>query len=66
MGQLNDTLEKIEAIIEVRKLDRFKTRGAIAIKIGFPLGLITPGTPDDADKLAKLKAAAATVLGTAF
>ena len=61
-SQLCCALERIEQIIAGKNLPAFKTRGAIAIKAGFALGLIDASTPDDPDKLARLKAAAQEVL----
>jgi predicted regulator of Ras-like GTPase activity (Roadblock/LC7/MglB family) len=57
------TVQRIDAVIERRHLDRFKVRGEIAIKSGFGLGLIDSETPDDPDRTAKLKAAAHKILG---
>jgi predicted regulator of Ras-like GTPase activity (Roadblock/LC7/MglB family) len=62
-GQLYTTLQRINAVIERKKLDPFKARGEIAMKAGFGLGFIDPGTPDDPKKLAALRAAATAVLG---
>lgn len=63
VSQLFITLEKIDAVIARRGLDRFKTRGAIAMKAGFGLGAIDADSPNDPQKLASLRAAAAAVLG---
>jgi len=62
-GQLYATVQRIEAAIRRRKLDPFKVRGEIALKAGFGLGFIDEETPDDGEQLAKLKTAAAAVLG---
>ena len=62
-GQLFAAVQRINAVIERKRLDAFKTRGEIAMKAGFGLGFIDAETPDDANKLAKLKAAASAVLG---
>jgi len=63
MGKLFETRERIDRIIAARKLDPFKTRGAIGMRIGFLVSLITAETPDDEVKLTKLRAAAEEVLG---
>ncbi len=63
VGQLYQTLQKIDAAIGRRKLDRFKARGQIAIKAGFAIGIIDPDSPDDPAMLSRLKAAASAVLG---
>jgi predicted regulator of Ras-like GTPase activity (Roadblock/LC7/MglB family) len=62
-GSLHALVQRIDAVIERRKLDPFDTRGAIALQAGFGLGFIDAGTPDDAEKLSRLRAAASAVLG---
>lgn len=62
-GKLHAMVQRINAVIERRKLDPFGTRGEIALKAGFGLGFIDAETPDDPQKLARLKAAASAVLG---
>jgi len=61
-GQLHDAVQRIERIIARKGLPAFKTKGEIALRAGFALVTIEPRTPDDAEKLASLKAAAAEVL----
>ncbi|HET6413088.1 MAG TPA: hypothetical protein VFG53_13610 [Anaeromyxobacter sp.] len=63
MSKLFETVQRIEAVIAQRDLPIFVTKGKIAIKTGFPLGLITARTPDDPVVLQKLRAAARDVLG---
>jgi hypothetical protein len=63
MGKLYDEVARIEQAIAARKVDVYRTKGRIALKAGFPLLSIRPETPDDADKLARLRAAAREVLG---
>lgn len=63
MGQLYDTIQRIEQVIVQRDLQPFRTKGLIALKAGFSLALIEVGTPDDAEKLASLRRAARDVLG---
>lgn len=62
-GQLFALVQRINGVIERRKLDPAATRGQIAIQAGFGLGFIDEETPDDPQKQAKLKAAAKAVLG---
>jgi predicted regulator of Ras-like GTPase activity (Roadblock/LC7/MglB family) len=62
-GKLHALVQRIDAVIQKRKLDPFDTRGAIALQAGFGLGFIDAETPDDAEKLSKLRAAASAVLG---
>lgn len=63
MGQLYDAVERINNEIERRGLDVAKTKGEISLKSGFFLAIIFPHTPDDPEKLSKLKTAAKDVLG---
>jgi len=62
-GALYRAVQRIEAAIARRKLDAARTRGAIAIAAGFSLRCIDEETPDDPQRLARLEAAAASVLG---
>lgn len=62
-SKLHALVQRINEVIERRKLDPFATRGEIALRAGFGLGFIDAETPDDPDKLASLKAAARAVLG---
>ncbi len=64
-GKLFAVVQKINAAIQRKKLDPFATRGEIAMKAGFGLGFIDADTPDDAEKLSKLRSAASAVLGEA-
>lgn len=63
MGQLYETIQRIEQVIARNHLQPFKTRGLIALRAGFSLALIEASTPDDAVKLAALRQAARQVLG---
>ncbi len=63
MGRMYDTVQRIEAIIARKGLPVFRTRGLIAIRVGFSLGLVTEETPDDGAKIAALREAAREVLG---
>lgn len=63
MGAIYETVKRIEAAIERRRLPLYKTRGLIALRAGFLLGMVTPDTPDDPLRMAALKAAARDVLG---
>jgi hypothetical protein len=63
MSKTYDTVRHIEAVIARRGLPVFKTKGLIAIQVGFSLSLVDERTPDDPVKLAALKAAARQVLG---
>lgn len=63
VGKLYDYSQRIEEHIQRNNLDVFKTRGAIAMRAGFIISLITPTDPDDPVKVAALKSAAESVLG---
>jgi len=62
-GALHQAVQRIEAAIARRRLDAARTRGAIALAAGFSLRCIDEETPDDPERLARLEAAAASVLG---
>ena len=62
MGVLYDLRVKIDKTIDERKLDAAATKGKIALQAGFLLSLVSPSSPDDPTKVAKLKKAAADVL----
>ena len=63
MGALYETVRRIEAAIERRRLPLYTTRGLVGLRAGFLLGMVTPDTPDDPLRLAALRAAARDVLG---
>lgn len=63
MGALYETVRRVEGVIERKGLPFYKTRGLIALRAGFLLGMVTPETPDDAHRVAALEAAALEVLG---
>jgi predicted regulator of Ras-like GTPase activity (Roadblock/LC7/MglB family) len=62
-GRLWQAVQRIDAAIQRKRLDRFKVRGEIALRAGFGLGFIDADTPDDPEMLSKLQAAASAVLG---
>lgn len=63
MGKLYDYAQRIEEHIQRNNMDIFKTRGAIAMRVGFIVTLIKPDDPDDPEKIRELRAAAEEVLG---
>jgi hypothetical protein len=63
MGKLYDYSQAIEQHIQRNNLDVFKTRGAIAMKVGFIITLVRPDEPDDVEKVQSLRAAAQELLG---
>lgn len=62
-GRLHQLVQRIEQVITRKRLDPFRTRGAISMAAGFGLRCIDTDTPDDPDMLARLEAAALSVLG---
>jgi len=62
-GRLWEMVQRVQALIERSGQDPIILRGKIALKAGFSLDLVEPGSPDDPAKLQKLRAAANTVLG---
>lgn len=63
MGKLYDYCTQVQAHIESNGLDVFRTRGALALKCGFLVTLVTADEPDDPKKIEDLRAAAREVLG---
>lgn len=63
MGQLYDAVAEIDRTISARGLDTAKVKGEISMKAGFFLAIIFPHTPDDPEKLIRLRTAAKDVLG---
>lgn len=63
MGQLYQAVRSIEQIIARKTLDDFKTKGLISMKAGFFLSIITADTPDDPERITRLRSAAEEVLG---
>ena len=63
MGKLYDYSQAIEQHIQRNNLDVFKTRGAIAMKVGFIITLVKPDDADDYEKVQALREAAQELLG---
>ena len=62
-GELYRIVQQIDGRLLGKGADRFKLRGQIAMKAGFSLDLVEADTPDDPERIQKLTAAAAAVLG---
>ena len=62
-GALHQLVQRVDARLAQRGADRFKLRGLIALKAGFALDLVDAATPDDPEKLSKLRSAVTAVLG---
>lgn len=65
MGQLFEISNKINEIISQKKLDKLTTRGKIGIKSGV-LMAFNENTPDDPEKINKIKDAAREILGVSL
>lgn len=65
MGQLFELSKQIDEIISQKGLDRMITRGKIGLKSGV-LMVFNEKTPDDNEKLRKIKEAAKEILGVAL
>ncbi len=63
MGKLYDYAQRIQQHIEENNLDVFKTRGAIAMKVGFIVTLVSEDDPDEPEKVRLLREAANEILG---
>lgn len=62
MGQLLELSKKIDQVISEKGLERMPTRGKIGLKSGI-LMAFNENTPDDIEKIIKIKQAAREVLG---
>jgi hypothetical protein len=63
VGKLFEAVQKIDAAITQKNLDRADMRGKIGLKAGVLLAVLKADTPDDPAKLEKLRRAAQDVLG---
>lgn len=63
MGRLRNMVWDIEAIIARRELDEFATKGRISANAGFVLSLVNDRTPDDPDKIERLRQAVYDIIG---
>lgn len=66
MGRLHEAVQEIERICADRGLDAITIKGEISMKSGFFLAIIFPHTPDDNERLDKLRTAAHSVLGASL
>jgi hypothetical protein len=62
VGQLNDMKLRIEEKIKADGLDAAAIKGKIGLKAGKVLAFINASTPDEAELIEKLKAAAKEIL----
>jgi hypothetical protein len=65
MGQLFELSKKIDDIISQKGMDKMITRGKIGLKSGV-LMAFNEKTPDDNEKIRKIKEAAKEILGVAL
>ena len=63
VGRLYDAIEEIDRVCTSRGLDKIKVKGEISMKAGFFLAIVFPHTPDDSEKIDKLRQSAEDVLG---
>jgi hypothetical protein len=63
MSALYEMVQRIDGVIAVKGLEKFKTKGQIALKVGYALSGITKDTPDDPVKIHRLAEAAEVILG---
>ncbi|MEI7811341.1 MAG: hypothetical protein WCJ01_02830 [Ignavibacteria bacterium] len=64
MGQLFDLRQKIERIIKQKGLDDIDIKGKIGMKSGVVICFLKPETPDDPNRMARVKKAASEILNT--
>ncbi|MDD5772063.1 MAG: hypothetical protein PHX78_01190 [bacterium] len=62
MGILFDLKKKIDDTININNMDKSKIKGLLVLKTGFSLAPIKEDTPDDPEKIEKLKKAIAEIL----
>jgi len=62
MGRLYDACQYVISEIDQRGLDPFKSRGALALEVGFLISTVQPSDPDDPDRLRDLRQAASQIL----
>ncbi len=62
MGRLYDGVAEIDRVAQARGLDPIKVKGEVSMRAGFFLAIIFPHTPDDPEKIDRLKQAAREVL----
>ena len=63
VGRLYDAVDEIDRVCQARGLDAVKVKGEISMKAGFFLAIVFAHTPDDIEKLEKIRAATKEVLG---
>jgi hypothetical protein len=55
VGRLYDAVQEIDRVCHARGLDVVRVKGQISMECGFFLAIIFPSTPDDPEKLARLR-----------
>jgi len=63
MARLYEMVQQLDQLIQRKGLPFAKTKGLVVIKAGFSLVLIEPTTPDDPERISKLRAAVKDVVG---
>ena len=63
MGRLYEGVAEIDRVAQARGLDAVKVKGEVSMRAGFFLAIVFPHTPDDPEKIERLREAAREVLG---
>lgn len=63
MGKLYDYVAQVRRHIKDSGVEEYKTLGLVSMKSGFVLSLVNERTPDDPEKILRVKDAAEIVLG---
>jgi hypothetical protein len=62
VGKLYDAVQEIDRVCYARGLDPVKVKGQISMEAGFFLAIVFPSTPDDPEKLERLRTVTAQIL----
>jgi len=62
VGRLYDGVAEIDRVAQARGLDPIKVKGEVSMRAGFFLAIVFPHTPDDPEKIERLREAAREVL----
>jgi hypothetical protein len=62
MSQTYEAKVRLERIIQERRLNEAEVKGKLSLKAGMLLAFVKPDSPDEPEKLAKLRAAARELL----
>jgi len=62
VGRLYDAVQEIDRVCYARGLDVVRVKGQISMECGFFLAIIFPSTPDDPEKLDRLRKVTSQIL----